>query len=127
MDKAWSAASLGTVQLGADGYFAGVFKTTFNSTTNVTTPLVDKCAAKCFSLTYKRFGIFDGDKCICANAMPTTHKDLLPNGHPRGCNPCSAYKDFLLSSLDIHRHSCGSPNHTSVYRADYRNHEWESP
>jgi len=119
---AWSMKMAEGVQNGKDGF---VLKKVPQARSG---SIVDGCAAGCHALKYKRFGIFDTDKCICASGDMNQKKETLPNGHQNGCKPCTSLKDFMKWNNTYYlKYTCGAKNRTSVYRADYRNHEWEVP
>jgi hypothetical protein len=124
-NMAWGKNLVGNAA-GVDGFYVASV-TSAPKGDNTTLPIVERCAKACHKLKYKRAGIFNGGRCMCANNPATTKKEVLPNGHQRGCKPCSSYKHFLLSGKTKHKYTCGASNLTSVYRADYRNHEWAPP
>lgn len=119
---AWAMALDGIkdVEKGKDGYLLEKLPTKGSST-----HLVDRCAKGCHDLKYERFGIQGNAKCICGTAKPKTKLEIMPNGHQKGCRPCGTYSDFMKwNNTQTLKYTCGAENRTSVYRADYRNHEW---
>ena len=85
---AWSMKMAEGVQNGKDGF---VLKKVPQARSG---SIVDGCAAGCHALKYKRFGIFDTDKCICASGNMNQRKETLPNGHQKGAQNGSQIATF---------------------------------